>query len=47
MHVFMSWARSTFAAVDHKLGRTERHFDALLVAVMLMLAVASIFLFSQ
>ncbi len=47
MHVFMSWARSTFATVDHRLGRTERHFDALLVAVMLMLALASAVLFSQ
>jgi cell division protein FtsL len=47
MHVFMSWARSTLTNVDRTLGRTERHFDALLVVVMLVLALASIFLFSQ
>ncbi len=47
MNVMMSWARSTMATVDSKLGRTERHFDVLLVAVMIALAVASIFLFSQ
>ena len=47
MKVMMSWARSTLANVDSRLGRTERQFDVLLVAVMVVLAVASIFLFSQ
>ena len=47
MHVMMSWARSTLANVDSKLGHTERHFDVVLAVVMLALALASIFLFSQ
>jgi len=47
MNVMMSWARSTLANVDSKFGRTERHYDVLLVAVMVVLALASIFLFSR
>lgn len=47
MNVMMSWARSTLANVDSKLGRSERRFDVLLVAVMVVLALASIFLFSR
>jgi hypothetical protein len=47
MNVMMSWARSTLANVDSKLGRTERHYDLLLGAVMVVLLLASIFLFSQ
>jgi hypothetical protein len=47
MHVFMSWARTTLSNVDNRLGRTERHFDALLIGIMAVLALASAFLFSQ
>jgi len=47
MKVMMIWARSTMANVDTKLGHTERHFDFMLIGVMVLLAVASIFLFSQ
>ena len=47
MIVMMSWARSTLANVDSKLSRTERHYDVLLIAVMVVLALASIFLFSR
>ena len=47
MNVMMSWARSTLANVDSKLSRTERHYDVLLIAVMVVLALASIFLFSR
>ncbi|MFN8026719.1 MAG: hypothetical protein U0W40_10335 [Acidimicrobiia bacterium] len=47
MKVMMSWARSTMANVDTKLGHTEKHFDYMLVGVMVLLALASIFLFSQ
>lgn len=47
MKVMMSWARSTLANVDTRLGRSERHFDYLLVAAMVLLALASIVLFSQ
>ena len=47
MNVIMSWARSTLANVDSKLGRTEHHFDMILIAVMVVLALASIFMFSQ
>ena len=47
MKVMMSWARSTMANVDTKLGDSERHFDVMLVGVIVLLALASIFLFSQ
>jgi hypothetical protein len=47
MKVMMSWARSTIANVDTKLGQSERHFDYVLIGIMLLLAVASIVLFSQ
>jgi hypothetical protein len=47
MKVMMSWARSTMASVDSKVGHAERHLDFMLIGVMVLLAVASIFLFSQ
>jgi hypothetical protein len=47
MKVIMSWARSTLANVDAKLGQSEQHFDYLLVGVILLLALASVYLFSQ
>jgi hypothetical protein len=47
MKVMMSWARSTLANVDTKLGHSEEHFDYVLVGVILLLALASVFLFSQ
>jgi hypothetical protein len=46
MHLLMSWARSTVANLDYKLGRTEDHFDLILVGVLLLLAVAAIYLFA-
>jgi hypothetical protein len=45
MSVLMSWARSTLANVEHRLGRSDRSFDHLLAAVLLLLAFAIAFLF--
>jgi hypothetical protein len=45
MSVMMSWARSTLANFEHSLGRSDRNFDRLLVAVLLLLAFAIAFLF--
>jgi hypothetical protein len=47
MSLFMSWARSTFANFEHALGRSEQWFDRILVGVVLLLAVAVVFLFTQ
>jgi hypothetical protein len=47
MSLFMSWARSTVANVEHALGRSEDWFDRILVAVLILLAVAVAFLFTQ
>jgi hypothetical protein len=45
MSVMMSWARSTLANVEHRLDRSGRSFDGLLVAVLVLLAFAIAFLF--
>jgi hypothetical protein len=45
MHVFMSWARSTVSNVERTLGRSENYFDRILVGVLVLLAIAVIFLF--
>ena len=45
MSVLMSWARSTLANVEHALGRSDRWFDRMLVGVLVLLAVAIVFLF--
>ena len=47
MSLFMSWARSTFANFEHALGRSEDWFDRILVGVVILLAVAVAFLFTQ
>ena len=47
MSLFMSWARSTFANFEHALGRSEEWFDRILVGVLILLAVAIAFLFTQ
>ena len=47
MSVLMSWARSTVAGVEHALGRTEGWFDRILIGVLILLAVAVAFLFTQ
>ena len=46
MHVFMSWARSTVAQVERSLGRSEDYFDRILIAVVVLLAIAVVFLFT-
>jgi hypothetical protein len=45
MSVLMSWARSTLANVEHKLGHTDAAFDRILVVAIGLLAVAVVFLF--
>ena len=47
MSLFMSWARSTFANFEQALGRSEDWFDRILVGVVILLAVAIAFLFTQ
>ena len=47
MDVFVSWARATVANVDRTLGRSERYFDRILVAVLIALAIAIALLFMQ
>jgi hypothetical protein len=47
MNVLMSWARSTVANVEHALGRTDSWFDRILIGVLVLLAVAVVFLFAQ
>ncbi len=47
MSLFMSWARSTVANVEQALGRSEDWFDRILIGVLLLLAVAVVFLFTQ
>ena len=47
MHLFMSWARSTVANVEHALGRSEDWFDRILVGVLVLLGVAVVFQFRQ
>ena len=47
MSVLMSWARSTVANVEHALGRTDSWFDRILIGVLVLLAVAVVFLFLQ
>ncbi len=46
MHVFMSWARSTVAQVERSLGRSENYFDRILIGVVVLLAIAVVFLFT-
>jgi hypothetical protein len=47
MDTFMSWARSTVANVEDRLGRSDRYFDRILVGVLVALAIAVAFLFLQ
>ena len=47
MDMFLSWARSTVANMEHTLGRSERYFDRILVGVLGALAIAIAFLFLQ
>ena len=47
MSVFMSWARTTVASMESALGHTENWFDRILVGVLVLLAVAVVFLFAQ
>ena len=47
MSVFFSWARSTVANVERALGRTDNWFDRILIGVLVLLAVAVVFLFAQ
>ena len=47
MDVLMSWARSTVANFEHSLGKSERYFDRMLIGVLIALAVAITFLFTQ
>jgi hypothetical protein len=47
MSVFMSWARSTVASLEQALGHTEDWFDRILIGVLVLLAVAVVFLFTQ
>ena len=47
MSLFMSWARSTVANVEHALGRSESWFDRILVGVLILLVFAVVFLFTQ
>ena len=47
MSVLMSWARSTLANVEHALGHTDGWFDRILIGVLVLLAVAVVFLFTQ
>jgi hypothetical protein len=47
MEMMMSWARSTVANIEHKLGRGEDYFDRILIGVLALLALAIVFLFSQ
>ena len=46
MHVFMSWARSTVTTIERTLGRSEDHFDRILVVVLVLLAIAVTYLFA-
>ena len=46
MSVLMSWARSTFANVEHALGRSDHMFDRLLIGVLVLLAIAFVVLFA-
>jgi hypothetical protein len=43
----MSWARSTVANIEHKLGRGEDYFDRILIGVLALLALAIAVLFTQ
>ncbi len=45
MSVMMSWARSTLANLDHRLGR-DQWYDRILVGVMILLALAIVVLFT-
>ena len=47
MQVMFSWARSTVSEIEHKLGRVEEHLDRILLVVLVVLALAVAFLFSQ
>ncbi|MDQ1432937.1 MAG: hypothetical protein QOF40_3539 [Actinomycetota bacterium] len=47
MSLFMSWARSTFANFEHALGHREERLDRILVGVVILLALAIAFLFTQ
>jgi ABC-type multidrug transport system permease subunit len=45
MSVLMSWALSTLATFENALGNSDRWFDRILVGVLVLLAVAVVFLF--
>jgi len=47
MDLFMSWARSTVANAERALGRSDEWFDRILVGILVLLAVAVVFLFAQ
>jgi len=47
MDVIMSWARSAVATVEQRLGRSERFFDRILLGVLVALALAIVFVFTQ
>jgi hypothetical protein len=47
MSLFMSWARSTFANFEHAIGHREDRLDRILVGVVVLLAVAVVFLFTR
>jgi len=47
MQVLMSWARTTAAGIEHRLGRAEEHLDRILLAVLIVLTVAVAYLFAQ
>ena len=47
MSFFMSWARSTVATFEHALSSNDDWFDRILVGVLILLAVAVVFLFTQ
>jgi hypothetical protein len=47
VHVMMSWARSTVARIEHKLGRSQNTFDRILIGVLALLAIALAVLFTQ
>jgi hypothetical protein len=43
----MSWARSTVANLEHKLGGGEDYFGRILVGVLLLIALAIVLVFAQ
>lgn len=47
MSVFLSWARSTVANLEQKLGRGEDYFGRIFVGVLLLLALAIVLIVTQ